>query len=190
MPLPGLNSANVPPRVQLEAIQQAFTLVHGWEPKTKGAIGKALEDLKKTAEHNQAVYDQASEALQDLSAREDVLRTNLQTNAALMADIDRLTRTNKDKNDAALELIVRGTATLKRDTETLKAERARRNAEMDDYHKKLIALKTDLEATGRAQEAEATRNANRSTLLSARESHMDGIANDLRAILGRMDRSI
>lgn len=66
----GLQRAGVPPKLEMQAVDRAFVLVQGWQQKDRGAIRAALNELREAAEHNQAIYDQASAALNELSARQ------------------------------------------------------------------------------------------------------------------------
>lgn len=50
-----------------DAVEYAFSLIKGWDKKERGPIHDALEELKAATENNKKVYQEASDALNQLS---------------------------------------------------------------------------------------------------------------------------
>ena len=57
-----------------QAVEYALALISGWTKKDREPFEKKLEELREAAAHNQTVYDQASEAVNDASRRDKLAR--------------------------------------------------------------------------------------------------------------------
>ncbi len=112
------------------AVEYALALISGWTKKDREPFQAALEDLRESAAHNAEVYEQASAALKELSARGKEAR-DLATYA-------------QEAHDAAVGL---ARLTEKETTDawaTLTTEQAAHRDQVDSFHQSADARHRDL----------------------------------------------
>lgn len=180
-----LKSPEVAPRVELGAVDRAFTLVAGWTAKDRNAITAALEDLKATAENNEEVYQQASEALQQLSKeRAEVGRLSAEATTRLV-DAKTAEKANRDTAEAQARDMASARRELQAEQDAFKQERSRRTSEMDTRKEGLDALQRQVEDQRKKNEAASNALRAREEGVSARERKADDIFTDMRGLMDK-----
>lgn len=177
-------TATPTPRAIVGAADAAIVLLAAHD-KPDNALIKRLENLKAVAEHNQDIYDQTSEALQDLSIREAQVKRMDSDARATLAVARAAEATNSAANQKATQEIAAARATLKREREAFEEERRLHTAESNGWEAALTAAKAENEAASATNQNTATKLTVRATELGVRESRINKFATDLKALLAR-----
>ena len=124
MTIGALRPSRVPYDRAATAVDYAMTLISGWEKGKKGPLGKELGELKEVSAHNQDVYKQASEALNELSARDRAVRdgeARLKQDRTVLEVLSSDRESELSERETAMKADEDGLAKQKADFERLKA---------------------------------------------------------------------
>ena len=186
----GLQRAQASPRSEMAAVERAFTLVAGWQKKDGDAIRASLADLKATAGHNQTIYDQAAQALRDLSAREQTVQkaeAALKAAQTKFATESEAARSRDEQRNAKLS---EGESSLKERMDAFQQEFMSRRAELDTRTSKILDRETMLaaaEASMQAREAEVLAN---ETANAERTATLQAIVGEIKAFAAKAEKAI
>ena len=180
-----LKTTNPAPRSIASNADAALVLL-GTSKDPDGEVVRQMQELKESAEHNQEVYEMASQALRDLSTKtRDYEKLKAAADQALVEQRQAEQR-NQTWYAEKSEEIRKGRLNLDTDTKAFEESKRETETELDAREQKLKAMTAQAENKAKEQEVADGKLSDREAKVSQSEAFLAGIAGDLKAVLGRL----